>query len=182
MISSVSFRLKKNGEPYTNCICKNPELIENYEEAINDNTQVWECHHRREEFFSKKELIERGEYYNVKPADLIFLTPAEHSSIDSKCKRLSESMKGNKNPMYGKYHSEEAKRKISETHKGQIPWNRKKVLCVETGTIYESVREAAKLTNSNEFSIGNVCNGRSKTANSFHWKFIYNKGELICVE
>ena len=158
MISKSKFRLKKNGEPTSICYCTRPELIENYDKAIADKTQVWEVHHRREEFYSQKELVARGEYYDVKPEELIFLTPAEHRNIDSKCKRHSEVMKG-------RQLSEEHKRKMSETR-------RKKVLCIETGIIYESIGEAAELTNSNRAVIGAVCRGRHKTANNFHWRFV----------
>ena len=35
--------------------------------------------------------------------------------------RMSESHKGSKHPMYGKHHSEESKKKISESKKGKIP-------------------------------------------------------------
>lgn len=111
MINKTRFRLKKNGEPYSDCFCRHPELIENYEKAVVDKTQMWEVHHRREEFYSQRELIERGEYLDVSPEDLIFLTREEHSKIDSKCKRHSEAMKG-------KCHSEETKQKMSEAHKG----------------------------------------------------------------
>ena len=29
-------------------LCDTPELIENYEKAVNDKTQMWDCHHRFE--------------------------------------------------------------------------------------------------------------------------------------
>lgn len=119
MINEQRFRIKKNGEPYCNCYCRHPELVENYDKAIADTMQTWEVHHRREEFYSQKELIERGEYFDVSPEDLIFLTVAEHKKIDSFCKRESEVMKGKK-------HSEEHKRKISETMKGKPRSNKGK--------------------------------------------------------
>lgn len=111
MICEAMFKLKKNGEPNYRCYCRNPEKIENYDKAISDTTQTWEVHHHREEFYSQKELKERGEYYDVSPEELIFLTPTEHRKIDSACKRMSEAQKGTKR-------SEETKRKISETMRG----------------------------------------------------------------
>jgi len=39
--------------------------------------------------------------------------------------RLSQWMGGN-NPIRGKHHSEETRRKISESHKGKVPWNKGK--------------------------------------------------------
>ena len=45
--------------------CKDDiSLIENYDKAIADITKIWHCHHRRETIYSKKDLIEIGEYYN----------------------------------------------------------------------------------------------------------------------
>ena len=61
--------------------CKNYEEIENYAQAIADTTQVWECHHILEEYFTRKMLIKGGNYYNVDPECLIFLTPAEHNKL-----------------------------------------------------------------------------------------------------
>ena len=119
MINENVFKLKKNGEPDYRCYCRYPELIENYDKAIADDTQVWDCHHRREELYSQKELIERGEYFDISPEDLIFLTKSEHSRIDSRCKRVSEGQKGRLAWNKGKTLSEEAKRKMSEANKGK---------------------------------------------------------------
>ena len=142
MISERHFQLKKNGEPYRDCYCRHPELIENYEKAVADATQTWQVHHRREEYYSQKELIERGEYYDVQPSELIFLTKEEHSKIDSCRKRVGKAHKG-------KLLSKEHKRKLSEAHKGKLI-NRKdtskKVLCVETGEIFESTMDAQRKT------------------------------------
>ena len=171
MISERCFRLKKNGEPGYGCYCRHPELIENYEKAVSDTSKMWDVHHRKEEFYSYKELIERGEYYDVPPEDLIFLTREEHCKIDSYCKRLGETRRGKK----GKKPSEETKRKLSEAHKGKLI-NRKdtskKVLCVETGEIFESIRDAERTTGIYHGNISKVCLGKHKTAGSYHWKFV----------
>ena len=119
MINESRFRVKKNGEPYCDCLCRHPELIENYEKAVADTTQTWDCHHRREEFYSYKELIERGEYFDVEPEELIFLTVAEHRKIDSFCKRISEAQKGRSGYWKGKNLSEETKKKLAEANKGK---------------------------------------------------------------
>lgn len=55
MICERRFRIRKDGEPDSKCFCRHPELIENYDKAIADKTQVWEVHHRKEEFYSQKE-------------------------------------------------------------------------------------------------------------------------------
>lgn len=87
MINEQSFRLKKNGEPNCKCFCRHPELIENYDKAMADNTQTFDCHHRLESCFTQKFLKEMNLYYDVEPEALIFLTKSEHSKVDSYCKR-----------------------------------------------------------------------------------------------
>ena len=164
MISEDRFRLKKNGEPNCRCYCRHPELIENYDKAIADNTQTWDCHHRREELYSYAELVERGEYFDVPPEDLIFLTESEHHKIDSKCKRVGEAHKGKKL-------SEEHKRKLGEVRKNRKDLS-KKVLCVETGEIFPSTHEATRKTGIAYTSISLVCLGKRKTAGGFHWKWL----------
>lgn len=117
---------KKQAEMY----CAQPiELIENYDKAMADQTQVWHCHHIWETMlgYSAEELIEMNEYYGIPACNLIFLTPAEHRSIHHKGKtytseqkrRMSEAKKGEKNPFYGKKHTEEYCMKISEMKNGE---------------------------------------------------------------
>ena len=72
-------------------------LIENYDKAVVDKEQTWDCHHRRESETSKKELIKLGEYYNRPASELIFLTKSEHRALHLK----------------GKHHNEETKKKLS---------------------------------------------------------------------
>lgn len=115
MINEKAFRVRKDGKPWSRTFCTRPELIENYDLAINDKTQIWECHHRLEEFVSKQWLIEHNDYYNVSPNELIFLTSAEHSNnpkLHIDVRRKMEAQKGKKRP-------EETKKKISESNKGK---------------------------------------------------------------
>ena len=84
-------------------------LIENFEKAAADLGQTWDCHHRRENISSRKELIKIGEYFNRPARELIFLTKSEHIALHNK---------GNKN-MLGKHHSYEAKRKIAAAKIGK---------------------------------------------------------------
>lgn len=111
--------------------------IENYEKAIADKSQTWDCHHRDEirtlpsgitVIRSKQDLIENGRYYNCPANELIFLTNTEHRKLhntnmsDETKKKMSETKKdtyqGEKNPFYGKTHSAETRQKMSEAKKG----------------------------------------------------------------
>ena len=121
--------------------------IKNYDKAIADTTQTWDCHHMTETWWncSKKDLIDNECYYNRKACELIFLTHAEHTRLHMKGKKrgpfseehrrkmaeakkgkhrseetrkkISEAKKGEKHPFYGKHHSEESRKKMSEAQK-----------------------------------------------------------------
>ena len=139
MIRKTAFRKKKNGEPYFDSYCRNPEQIENYELANNDETQTWECHHKLEAWFTTEELIELDRYFDVEPRELIFLKRSEHYKWPHLGRTLgSEKRKGKPHGP----HSEEAKRKMSEAKKGKpqpwrhdsmrgkIPWNKGKKMVI----------------------------------------------------
>ena len=100
--------------------CKDDiSLIENYDKAIYDKEQTWDCHHRREILISKNDLIENDEYYNRPAGELIFLTKSEHMALHNTLK-----FKGKTTWNKGKHHSEEAKRKMSIAKKGKNTWSK----------------------------------------------------------
>lgn len=72
MINENLFRIRLDGAPYSTAYCSNPELIENYDLAIQDTENVWICHHKFEAYFTRNELMKIGRYYNCKPRELIF--------------------------------------------------------------------------------------------------------------
>ena len=99
-------------------LCKEDiSLIENYDKAINDTTQLWHCHHREEVkvlpsgmtvLRSRQDLIDNDRYYNCPANELIFLTPTEHKSLHS-CNRststirkIIEANKGKTRSVFGK--------------------------------------------------------------------------------
>ena len=62
-------------------------LIENYQNAISDQTRMWDTHHRREcdlegrTLFTKKQLIDMNLYYNRPASELIFVTKSMHRKL-----------------------------------------------------------------------------------------------------
>lgn len=100
----------------------------------------------------------------------------KHQSEETK-RKISESKKGNKN-MLGHHHSKETRKKISNKLKGQISKNRKRVLCIETNIVYDSLHIASKETNTNVSDICSCCKGKLKTANKYHWKYYNNEKEI----
>lgn len=57
----------------------------------------------------------------------------------------------------------------------------KKVLCVETNTIYDSTKEAAAATGFNEASIRKCCNGIEGISEykHLHWKYLDSEGIVL---
>lgn len=70
-------------------------LIENYDKAITDTTQIWHCHHRVETIMncSQRELIAKECFFNRPAHELIFLTSAEHRRIHQRGKKFSDKHK-----------------------------------------------------------------------------------------
>lgn len=118
-------------------VCKTPELIENYEEAVKSDKK-YICHHRLETHFSDgtprpknaqltyKELIALGTYWNRPPEELIFVSTKEHRALHDPWNKGKKGVQPK---------SEETKRKTSETlkakggnstswKKGHTPWNK----------------------------------------------------------
>ena len=86
----------------------------------------------------------------------------KHPSEETK-RKMSEAQKGENHPFYGKHHTEESKRKMSEARK-------KPVRCIETGIIYESIKEAKEKTGIG--GVNAVCKGNRKTAGGYHWEYV----------
>ena len=136
---TLRIMIKKNVKYF----CRDFTKIENYEEAVKDNTQIWDCHHKREieENKSMQQLKQEGLYYDRPPEEFIFLTTLEHKKLhalnmtvehkkrlsdaqkgkhlsEETRRKMSEVQKGEKHPMYGKHHTAETKRKMSESQSG----------------------------------------------------------------
>lgn len=159
--------------------------IENYEQAINDTTQVWDCHHRLEIELnlSQQELKDRDLYYNRPACELIFLTHSKHLKLHHKGKyvseetkrKLSESCKGRPSPRKGKYHTEEAKKKMSEAKKGK-PSNRKGIPMSEEQKRKISETQKGRISPNKGKCLSEETKRKlSETHKGKHWKLINGK-------
>jgi len=118
--------------------CESYKDIENYDVAVTDDSQTWICHHRLETedsdgkpriiALSTAELKALDMYYNRPPEELIFVTKSEHAKIHGKYSTwfikkgadnyfAQHKFIGSSNHMYGKHHTEESRKKISESLK-----------------------------------------------------------------
>lgn len=119
-------------------ICRESlSLIENYKQAAEDKTQIWDCHHRDEikilpsgikVIRSRQELIENNRYFQCPANELIFLKRNEHIKLHSKNQqvekrnKISQTLKGH--PV-----SQSTKEKLSAKNKGQKRGKRSEEWC-----------------------------------------------------
>ena len=68
----------------------------------------------------------------------------------------------------GKNISEETKNKIRENSYNK----KKKVYCLETDTVYNSLAEVSKIFKIDKTYISKVCKGKYKSAKGYHFKFV----------
>ena len=157
--------------------CDDFSLIENYKLAVNDTTQTWDCHHRREVLpcgrFSQDDLKKFRLYFNRPASELIFLTPTAHRQLHKKGvpngpmseatkKAISDAKKGI--PL-----SEEHKKALSDAHSKKILQFTKSGEFIKE---WPSIREASKQLKINFGNICSCCNGIRKYAGGYVWKYV----------
>lgn len=156
---------------YIEWFCDDVSHIENYNEAMADDSQVWVCHHRLETHKykdrSRTEWVERDEnvspqilkafglYFNRPANELIFMTRSDHTSLHTKGK-TNDALKGRKfsedhkrkisEAHKGKHKSKEWRKKISETLKGRPGVNKGKPMSEETKKKLSEVHKGKKLS------------------------------------
>ena len=54
----------------------------------------------------------------------------------------------------------------------EVTTGNKEVVCVETGEIFSSIRQASKSSNVDFSNIAKCCKGKLKTAGGYHWQYL----------
>ena len=165
--------------------CEDLSLIENYDLAIADTTQTWDCHHRGEILpcgrYEAKDLKKFGLYYKRPACELIFLTHADHQSLHHKGvpkseehkQKMSDAHKGVPRPyLKGVPLSEEHKQAISDALKGV---GAKKVMqYTKSGEFvreWSSMKEAEIELGIAKSHICACCKGKLKSAGGYVWRY-----------
>lgn len=81
-------------------------------------------------------------------------------------KTMKGKFKGEKHPFYGKKHTAETKEKMG-----------KPVICVTTGEVFKSIKEASEITGVNASNITQCCINKRQSAGKREWKFLEKEGE-----
>ena len=58
------------------------------------------------------------------------------------------------------------------TDNKEVTTGNKEVVCVETGEIFSSIRQASKSSNVDFSNIAKCCKGKLKTAGGYHWQYV----------
>ncbi len=92
-------------------------------------------------------------------------------------KKNSESHMGEKNNFFGKKHTEETIKKMSEIKKGKKnPQTSlrmsKKVICLDTGIIYDSVKKASEQMGIKKGGIAECARGELKQTKGYRFKYL----------
>lgn len=107
--------------------CDDISCVENYEIAVNDPTQIWDCHHRAEILpcgrYRKKTLIRFGLYYKRPASELIFLKKSDHRKLHM-CQAIKDKIS---KKLIGQIIPESVRSKISESGKRNSYWRGKSI-------------------------------------------------------
>ena len=180
-----------SGTPYAKCRHFQNAIIkygwDNFEHFIlKDNLTAKEANYYEYIFIHLFNTLDPNIGYNLREGG------NNHAHSDETKKLISEhhaDFSREKHPMWGKHHSEETKKKISEARKGQFLSEEtkqkisekmsgsnnpraKKVLCIETNQIFNTAKEAGEWVKRDYSAICKVCNGKAKTCEGYHWKYI----------
>ncbi len=93
-----------------------------------------------------------------------------HKHSDDMRRKIGQRSIGNK---YAKGNPSRKGRKNSEYHKQMVSEKKSvPVMCIETGIVYKSGREAAEALGLCRSKISNVCHGKRNTTGGLHFKFV----------
>ena len=143
--------------------CDDISQIQNYKEAVEDTDNMWALHHKMELIVTgavcdatKQDLIDWNIYYDRPADELMFIKDSEHKKLHRKFQKQVF-----KNPELQKEH-------LRTLRLGKPACNRRRIKCIETGEIFDSLTAACKKYKGHIFE---AANGTRKTASGYHWEW-----------
>lgn len=145
--------------------CKDDiSLIENYEQAVNDNTRKWVVHHRVEILpcgvYSPEVLKKFGLYWKRHASELIFMTASEHIKFHNKHPLKNTSEKKSKARIGNHY-------RLGKGTKPILQYTKEGEFIKE----WVSGIEASKVLGISRGHITECCKGELKSAGGFVWRY-----------
>lgn len=116
----------------------------------------------------------------------------QETKIKMKMKKI-DIFNGSNNPFYGKHHSIEQRTKWSVERKGRdtskarhasMKKHKRKVINIDTGSVFNSVKEAAERYGLKDTHITRVCRGKRKRTGGYRWAYYEkykNKNEQMAL-
>ena len=150
-------------------------LIENYQEAISDQTKMWDVHHRREcdengrTLFTKKQLIEMNLYLNRPASELVFVTRSMHWKLHREQRENGGKIGGKNGGKIGG--------KIGGKKNGAINGKKRSIPILQLtkdGTLIKEWPSAHEAERQLGIACSNICTclkGRYKSAGGFVWRY-----------
>lgn len=171
----------KNGNGYKSCTLFYKAIQKygwnNFEHIILEQKEMTPQEaNEKENYYIKKydsKNIEKG--YNINDGGYQTLSPkAEPAAIKWMQEHPEFGLARAKDMLkWQKEHPEEILKMRRENVKKATEARKKSVQCVETGIIYESASEAARLVpKTSQSKICMVCRGQRKTCGGYHWKYV----------
>ena len=146
---------------------------ENFDVEVIDSALLIDDLNEKEKYWIDKLNTKKPNGYNVCDGGdntFGFNHTLESRMKMSTTKKQLGNMVGIKNHFYGKKHSQETKERMRATQ-----WQRKRVMNIETGLIYDSCAEAARLNGLNKNMVARVARGEASNTKGTHWKYIDDK-------
>ncbi len=181
---------KINGKKYVGITCQNPKDRWSNGKGYKDNKYFWRAIQKygwdnfKHEVLLTNETLEfacRAERclikaYSCKAPNGYNLTDGgeglDSNRFSNEARRkISESNKGDKNPFYGKRHSETSLNDMKVSRNKNKDLYNKKIYCVELDMYFDSSADAGKFIGMHYTAILDSCKENWRTASEFHWMF-----------
>ena len=120
--------------------------------------------------------IDENKYSNV-ASNLKWGTQEENMNFPNfklKQSQIAKRRVGERNPFYGKHHTDETRRKLSLTHMGKNSINARKVKGTNKNNdevIFDSIADAGRALGILPQNISACCRGIGKTAGGYKWRY-----------
>lgn len=132
-------------------------LIENYSDAVNDKSQTWHCHHRKESDRTREELKAEGLYWGRPASELVFLTSAQHHDYSLHKGRGDAYQKRHKALMVN--NPKTSRRVVQLSPDGAVI------------KVFPSMAQAFRETGIGKGNLWSACTGGRKFAGGYLWRY-----------